>query len=302
MSTDNLTEISWWTVKSPKNSQTKNQNKCLLLLKITIKNQFVQIQWSKIIKVSLIPKLTHKLNLFQWPKADFKIMTLPSPDYPVTPLLEQSKKEKTRQIKFIWMVQFQSQSNNLFLSWKNNEIKFTWGKALSSKSQRDNLFLSPNLHHNVQQLLWSRFLTRITALRIWVMSVHLLERLLTWLLKKDLPHQFLLTHKNHLLIKSIINKTNKIVTLNPVNIHSNAPWNERTVLIIWDTEQLKMQTQSLKLPNNKNIFKTGIKKKPMNKKFNKIIILTIKTIKMINVTIIIRLKEISNKDSIKEMH
>jgi len=63
-----------------------------------------------------------------------------------------------------------------------------------------------------------------------------------------------------------------------------------------------MPIQFIKHPNNKNMFKIGTNKKIMNKKVTKIITFIIKTIKMIQVTIIILQKEIRIIDSMKETH
>lgn len=134
------------------------------------------------------------------------------------------------------------------------------------------------------------------------MFVHLLEKSSIWQPKKDLPLPFLLIHQNHLHIKSITTKMSKIVTLNPTNTLNNVIWNAKIVLIIWATEQPITLIQSQKHPNNKNTSKIGTNKKIMNKKVTKIITFIIKTIKMIQVTIIILLKEIRNKDSIKETY
>lgn len=163
-SIENLTGILWWTAKLAENSQTKNLNKNVSLLKAIIKNQFVLILWFKIMKVLLILKPILKSNPSQWPKVDFKIMMSVNPGYLEIWMLERLKKGRIKQIKFTWMGQFQSQNNNPLLSWKNNVIKSTWDQVLSNRNQKDNLFLNLNLPLNVHQLPLNRYLTQIIAL------------------------------------------------------------------------------------------------------------------------------------------
>lgn len=151
--TENLTETLWWTVKLAESSQIKNQNDpCSLLLKQIIKNQYAQIQWSKIMKVWLIPKSNHKINLSQWQKVDFKIVMLQNQELREIRIQERMKREKIKPIKFTWTDQFKNLSKNRFLLWKSKETKFTWIKVSENRSPNDNLILNPKRLLNAQQL------------------------------------------------------------------------------------------------------------------------------------------------------
>lgn len=128
LSIDNSIETLWWTAKSVKNFQIKNLKKKNLLPLITTMNHFVQIQWSKIIKVSVTLNWTPKTNPYQCPKADFKTMMLMNQGFPEIQTKEHVKRRNSKPIKFIWTVQFRSQNKNQIVLWKSREIKSTWDK------------------------------------------------------------------------------------------------------------------------------------------------------------------------------
>lgn len=151
--TENLTETLWWTVKLAESSQIKNQDDpCSLLLKQIMNNQYAQIQWSKIMKVWLIPKSNHKINLSQWQKVDFKIVMPHNQELRKIRIQERMKREKIKPIKFTWTDQFKNLSKNRFLLWKSKETKFTWIKVSENRSRNDNLILNPKRLLNAQQL------------------------------------------------------------------------------------------------------------------------------------------------------